>query len=382
MNLSQKAVRFLRFAGLLTWVLAGMPLLQNLWNNPGILRLHPYYLWLGSYIAFGVVFTLTPWAGLRTQPNRRGLVLIGVQTILALLMIRLVCTGYEGALLVVVSLQLGWMLPLPLGLAWVIAHTLLMAWLVAISWPVLTALALVANYAGFEALALFSAYFAASESRSRAELGRTNAELQATRELVAETSRIAERQRISRELHDVLGHNLTALSLNLEVATHTVNGSARDRVEKARDLTKGLLNDVRDVVRTVRGDDRINLKRSVETLIEGVPQPRIHLTLPDDLEIDDPLRAQTLLRCAQEIVTNAIRHANARNLWIEFSATSEGVEVRARDDGRGVRTIHIGNGLKGMRERLERFGGKLQIESGLSQGFELHAWIPLHEVRP
>ena len=209
-----------------------------------------------------------------------------------------------------------------------------------------------------------------------------NAELKATQELLSESSRIAERQRISRELHDVLGHNLTALSLNLEVLVHTSDGETRERAVNARDLTKTLLDDVRGVVSSVRDTGQINLERSLTRLIEDVPTPKIHLILPDDLSIDDPLRAQTLLRCAQEIITNTIRHADAANLWIEFRKLPSGVEVQARDDGRGARTVRIGNGLKGMQERLEQFGGNLQIDSKLSEGFRLHAWMPLQEGSP
>ena len=242
------------------------------------------------------------------------------------------------------------------------------------------ALTLLGTYAGFEALALFSASFAASESKARSELAMTNAELKATQELLSESSRIAERQRISRELHDVLGHNLTALSLNLEVLAHTSDPKTRERAANARDLTKRLLADVRGVVSSVRGAGQINLERSLRKLTEDVgPKPKIHMILPDDLSIDDPLRAQTLLRCAQEIITNTIRHADAENLWIEFAKSPSGVKVEAHDDGRGTRAVRIGNGLKGMRERLEQFGGKLQIESNLSEGFSLHAWMPLEE---
>ncbi len=382
MDLSQKARRFLRLAGILTWVLAGLPLLRFLWVNPGYLTNHTYYLWLSFFIAFGITFVATPWKSASAQPHSLAVVLVGVQTVLAMVMIRLVCSGFEGALLVLVSLQLGWMLTVPVALAWLVLQSLLMGWLISLSFPMDTTLTLLGTYAGFEALALFSSNFAADESRARSVLAMTNAELKATQELLSESSRIAERQRISRELHDVLGHNLTALSLNLEVVAHTGDAQTRERVATARDLTKKLLADVRGVVSSVRGTDHISLERSLSRLTEAVPTPKIHMILPDDLGIDDPLRAHTLLRCTQEIITNTIRHAEARNLWIEFVKSPSGVEVLAHDDGRGARFLRLGNGLKGMQERLEHFGGQLRIESNLSKGFKLHAWMPLKEIRP
>src|SRR3546814_12036878 len=79
-------------------------------------------------------------------------------------------------------------------------------------------------------------------------LFRSNSELRATRALLAESSRLSERMRISRELHDLLGHHLTALSLNLEVATHVSSGKAQEHVRQAHTLAKLLLTDVREAV--------------------------------------------------------------------------------------------------------------------------------------
>ena len=99
--------------------------------------------------------------------------------------------------------------------------------------------------------------------------------------------------------------------------------------------------------------------------------------ISEDLAIDDPTRAHTVLRCVQEIITNAIRHSAAGNLWIELARTDTGVAIRARDDGRGAKEIRPGHGLTGMRERLEQVGGQLEIETQAAKGFRLNAWIPL-----
>jgi signal transduction histidine kinase len=98
--------------------------------------------------------------------------------------------------------------------------------------------------------------------------------------------------------------------------------------------------------------------------------------VPEDLGIYDPVRAETILRCIQEIITNAVRHSSAQNLWIELVKTPDGVEVCARDDGRGVKQVRVGNGLTGMRERAEQAGGHLEIESTPNAGFRLRVRIP------
>jgi len=71
------------------------------------------------------------------------------------------------------------------------------------------------------------------------------------------------------------------------------------------------------------------IAQACETLVASVPAPHIHLLIAEDLTINDPTRAHTVLRCVQEIITNAIRHAAAGNLWIELARTDSGVRDNA-----------------------------------------------------
>jgi signal transduction histidine kinase len=167
------------------------------------------------------------------------------------------------------------------------------------------------------------------------------------------------------------------LTLNLEVVTHLADGKVLEHVQQAHSLAKLLLADVREVVNDMRREDKVDLAAALRTLVEGVPEPQIHLELPSELVLTDPQRAQVLLRCAQEIITNSVRHARASNLWIRVSMTPEGVAMSARDDGRGVTHVEPGNGLRGMSERILQLGGKLEIESGRGAGFTLHAYVPV-----
>jgi signal transduction histidine kinase len=119
------------------------------------------------------------------------------------------------------------------------------------------------------------------------------------------------------------------------------------------------------------------LRESLLALVESIADPRVHLAVPEELIISDPVIAHTLLRCVQESVTNAIRHARAKNLWIELVRADGAIEVRATDDGRGAPQVRFGNGLAGMRERIELVGGRLAVESKPGQGFDVSASIPL-----
>jgi len=235
-------------------------------------------------------------------------------------------------------------------------------------------------YLGISTLAFITSAVAKQQTEEREAQRRLNSELRATRALLAESSRIAERMRIARDLHDLIGHHLTALSLNLEVASHLTNEAAGAHVRKAQSTAKVLLADVREVVSELRQDDAIDLTQALRSLTEGVPGLDVHVVMPPRFSVEDPRRAQVLLRCAQEIITNTAKHAGARNLWLNFAYAGESLlGLHARDDGRGAEQVEPGNGLSGMRERLAEFGGSVTLDAGLSQGFALTVRLPLGE---
>src|SRR3546814_4143958 len=150
---------------------------------------------------------------------------------------------------------------------------------------------------------------ARQQAQARDEQRRLNAELRATRTLLAESARVNERTRISRELHDLLGHHLTALSLNLEVASHITEGKAHEHVGQAHTLARLLLSDVREAVSQIRGNDAIDMSATLLPLADNVPGLRIDMVMPKPFLLDDPERAHVLLRCTQEIITNAVRRS-------------------------------------------------------------------------
>ena len=229
--------------------------------------------------------------------------------------------------------------------------------------------------------ALYQVLKPAKQAEAREEQRRLNSELRATRALLAESSRMSERVRISRELHDLLGHHLTALSLNLEVAGHLTEGRAQEHVRQSHTLAKLLLTDVREAVSEMRDEGAIDLSGAIRTLVEGVPALDIRLDMPEPLTIEDPERAHVLLRCTQEIITNAVRHAGASTLWLTIARDAAEARIQARDDGAGVEGDTVpGNGLRGMRERLGAYGGRVDIITGRGQGFALDIRLPLENA--
>jgi signal transduction histidine kinase len=331
--------------------------------------------WLGAYAVFSLVFWFTGKRSESLSRARLAMALI-VETALALLMVSFICSGSEGALLVVVAAQLSPLFSLPASLSWVGGQTLFMGLVIRSHFSMEIALTLSVSWLGFQVFTVLVSQATAREALARNELAKLNAELRATQQLLVDSGQVAERMRIARELHDLVGHHLTGLSLNLEVASHLSEGKAQEHIQTAQSVTKLLLQDVREVVNSLRGDDSFDLGGAIRTLAKDIPKPGIHLDVPGDLGIYDPVRAETILRCVQEIITNAVRHSGAQNLWIELVKTPDGVEVRARDDGRGAKQVRPGNGLTGMRERVEQMGGHLEIESTPSTGFRLRARIP------
>ncbi|MDQ3247054.1 MAG: sensor histidine kinase, partial [Pseudomonadota bacterium] len=214
-------------------------------------------------------------------------------------------------------------------------------------------------------------------------LAQTNRELRSAQAIIANTARGAERLRISRELHDAWGHELTALGLQLEIASHvTEPAKANDHVMQAKGLARALLAKVRDVVAALREDERCDLKVALEALALSVPAPTIHVEVAPGVRVS-PDHAHALMRCAQEAVTNAIKHAEASNLWLQVTTDGEGVRLVARNDGNAGPIVSApGSGLLGMRERVEYLGGRLAVQAGAASGFTIDAWLPSGAPQP
>jgi signal transduction histidine kinase len=347
-----------------------------IYPQPVSLELH--LSWFMLHGLFGMMY----WHMMKFLPESSGrtrsLLYLSILTGSALGITAVSHSTLGGILLLVISAVLPWMLPVAMAVFWLIMQNVLLA----VTFDQIPQVSLsdasmeAGLFLGMSLFAFASSVVVLRQNAVRDELRRVNSELRATQSLLAENTRIAERVRIARELHDLVGHHLTALTLNLEVVTHLVDGKVLEHVQQAHSLARLLLADVREVVSDMREDDRVNLSNALNTLIEGVPKPRIHLDLPSMLVMTDPQRAQVLLRCVQEMITNSVRHAHAGNLWVRLTINRDGLALSARDDGIGADEFRAGNGLTGMAERLKQMGGKLEIESQPGEGFALHAWLP------
>jgi signal transduction histidine kinase len=245
------------------------------------------------------------------------------------------------------------------------------------AWQASSPLVSVAIYASFQLFAMLMAWYSRQAEKSRDEMMLLNADLVATRSLLTETVRDSERLRLSRELHDVAGHKLTALKLNLAALTRQPELKTNQSIQTCADLADELLADIRGVVQQMRMHDGMNLQAAIEAIAAPFPRPALRLAIDDNARHVPMQQAEVLLRTVQEALTNAARHSQAQQLWVVLERKEQQWALRIRDDGRMSSHWQKGNGLQGMSERLETMGGGLRCEHASTGGMQIEAWLPI-----
>jgi signal transduction histidine kinase len=232
-------------------------------------------------------------------------------------------------------------------------------------------------YSSFQMFAMLMAWYSHQAEKRRDELMLLNTDLIATRSLLAETVRDSERLRLSRELHDVAGHKLTALKLNLTALARHPDLAKHDGIEACTTLADELLADIRGVVQQMRLNDGMDLQIAIEKMAAPFPRPNVLLALDESAHQVPMLQAEALLRAVQEALTNSARHSQAQQLWVVLQRDDKRWHLRIRDDGRMANNWQKGNGLQGMTERLENLGGGLHCEHSSTGGMQIEAWLPV-----
>jgi PAS domain S-box-containing protein len=227
---------------------------------------------------------------------------------------------------------------------------------------------------------------------AEAELRDSRQRLQAlSRQLMAAQEK--ERRHLAHELHDEVGQTLTAISVNLHAATRARGEAAQAHLREAIAIVDQALEQVRHLSLDLRPSilDDLGLEAALRWYADRTGRRTgltIHLDsnfggcrLPAELET-------TCFRIAQEALTNVVRHAAARRVWIELQHRGLTVELHVRDDGIGFDPIAARKqaaagasfGLLGMQERVDLLGGELTIESRPAQGTSIHARFVLHAM--
>src|SRR6056297_6295 len=276
-------------------------------------------------------------------------------------------TSIVSVLFVVTAAAAAFVVPIRVALLVLAVQTIVGA--VATAWVVDSldaTISITLVYGAFQAFALVVVSSQQREGAARRELEAVNTELRTANALLDASSRGAERVRIARDLHDLIGHQLTALTLELEVASHHATAPSDEHVGRARSIAKQLLTSVREAVGDLRAP-RLDLEATL-LAVTDLARPQVHLDVDDQLEVDDDTRI-ALVRCVQEIVTNTVRHAEASNLTIVLEHGANGsLRLDAAGDGVGAPAEEPGNGLTGLRERIESLGGEVRFSTAPGRG--------------
>lgn len=190
-------------------------------------------------------------------------------------------------------------------------------------------------------------------------------------EVEAELTLVAERDRVARDVHDVLGHSLTVVTVKAELARRLVDADperAKAELDQIQSLTREALAEIRA---TVAGLRVARLADELEAARSALADAAIAADLPTDPEVVDPRHRIVLAWVLREAVTNVVRHSRADHVSVTFGEASLVVE----DDGTGLGGRREGNGIRGARERVVGAGGKLTVSTGDSGGTRLEVQL-------
>lgn len=194
-------------------------------------------------------------------------------------------------------------------------------------------------------------------------------ELKATQGMLQAMSAEQERLHISHELHDVLGHKLTALSINLDYLKRTADESSKEMLSSCHQISQEILEEVREIVSSQR-TGRGALKLSLENLISQTPNLKCSVHLVKELENLNGTPALCIVRFCQEMINNTLKHTQASELSFSIRLSNESVSVIEAEASHN-QPEHVlpikKNGLKGLSERLDAVGGAFfqEIEDGI-----------------
>jgi len=234
--------------------------------------------------------------------------------------------------------------------------------------------------------------------RTQLALERLNRELEHSHERLRALSRRLlevqeeERGRLARDLHDDIGQALTALKIQLESLPRTgeADGALRSRVDECVETTRHTIERVRQLSLSLRPSqlDDLGLAAALRSHLDRQARVAGIVSHFDALEAPAELAADTETACfrvAQEAITNVLRHAQARNLWLHLAMVGGQLALSVRDDGRGFDVESVRRragaagslGLAGMEERVALVGGSFELRSLPGKGTVMLATFPV-----
>jgi two-component system sensor histidine kinase DesK len=211
-----------------------------------------------------------------------------------------------------------------------------------------------------------------------ANQGRMTRKLLKAQEEIERLAKIAERERIARDLHDLLGHTLSSIVLKSELASKIAGKDADRAVRQMQEVEMIAREALAEVRATIRGFAPTGLDTGVEQAKQVLETAGIEVRMNVSKPELAPAEEAVLALALREAVTNVVRHSSATYCRLILQSTPDGCELEVIDNGTGS-NANEGFGLSGMRHRVESLGGTLERDG--TKGTRLRIWIPTQKAR-
>ncbi len=234
-------------------------------------------------------------------------------------------------------------------------------------------------FASFHLFSFVVSHRMRQERAAKEQAQLANSQLLATQSLLSQSVSRQERLHLARELHDDVGHQLTSLIVNLDVARRTAEEPQKSQLQQSYTLARETLEKIRTLVSDKRTEQPLDLEAVLTELIGHVPRVNVSLQFRSHPLLQSLSHAHCILRVCQESITNTLKHSNATHMSIEFSdSDSKQWSMRITDNGNAVQACQPGNGLLGLQERVTALGGEFDWQS-TCKGFEVQ--VHFKEIR-
>lgn len=214
-------------------------------------------------------------------------------------------------------------------------------------------------FASFHLFSYVVSHRMQQERTAKEQAQLANSQLLATQSLLGQSVSRQERLLLARELHDDVGHQLTSLIVNLDVARRTAQEPLKSQLQQSYTLARETLEKIRTLVSDKRTEQSLDLEAVLTELIHHVP--RVHITLQFNAHpvLQSLSHAHCILRVCQECITNTLKHSNATQVNIEFGPSINAeFQMKIYDNGTAAPLSEPGNGLRGLQERVAELGGQ------------------------
>ncbi|WP_100656039.1 sensor histidine kinase [Alteromonas flava] len=349
------------YSAFFTWVLVSLSSLYFMQQSESF-ALSDLLIVAGLYISFFVSWTFTIRDQRYSKEPHYRIALFILQVVIIIAIYFSVPYTYNAIFMVMA----GTVLPYFMSIARAIAASLLLTipfWLIfAWHWQREGMLITALLFWTFNLFAIVIVNAMLKAEQVQQALEQKNRELLSTQALLTEATKQSERVRIARNIHDLLGHHLTAMTIKLQVASRLSDAATKQHIDECYQLSKLLLSDVREAVSEIREKSSLDIVAAIQAIQQAVPQLTLKYEIAKDVNIDDVNKAEAILRCVQESITNTLKHSNATECTISLQNLAEQWQLTICDNGsQDQPDFKPGNGLKGIQERMEAVGGSVHF---------------------